>query len=369
VGSSNGERTITVSGVVAGATVSLYKSGSFVTSQYTPNGGTVVFSRLILGNGYRAVQSISGINSLPSSVVSVEAATNNNTNSGSNTGSSGSSDSNSGSDSSSSVGAGVSPEPQSNVEAKELSQTSITYGNSVNFNFPQNATPVTNISFDSKKTVGKTTAIVEMLINQSTLVSEPPSDEVYKFVNIWVGNSGVATPDNIENATVYFKVEKSWLQDKNIDQSSIAFNMYNDSKWNSLKTTLAGEDGKYLYFTAETPGLSSPFVITGKTASNATLNETKSETQSGSNSSLENNASNATNVKQAQSSNISESEGKKSPGFESVFGILENNASNATNVKQTQRPSTSENESKKSPGFGSVFGIVSLLAVFLYKRK
>lgn len=230
-------------------------------------------------------------------------------------------------------GVGGSPEPQSNVAAKEISQTSITYGNPVNFNFPQNTTLVTNISFDSKKTVGKTTAIVEMLINQSTLVSEPPSDEVYKFVNIWVGNSGFATSDNIENATVNFKVEKSWLQDKNIDQSSIAFNMYNDSKWNSLKTTLAGEDDEYLYFTAETPGLSSPFAINGKTASNATLNETKSETQSGSNSSLE------------------------------------NNASNATNAKQTQSPSTSENGGKKSPGFESIFVIVSLLAVFLYKRK
>ena len=172
-----------------------------------------------------------------------------------------------------------------------------------------------------------------MLINQSTLVSEPPSDEVYKFVNIWVGNSGFATPDNIENATVYFKVEKSWLQDQNIDKSSVTFNRYNDSQWNPLQTTLAGEDNEYLYFIAETPGLSSPFAITGKTASNATLNETKSETQSGSNSSLE------------------------------------NNASNATNVKQTQSPTTSGNEDKKSPGFESVFGIVSLLAVFLYKRK
>lgn len=253
---------------------------------------------------------------------------------GSSDSSSSSSDSSSGiGSSSSSGGAGTSPEPQSNVAAKEISQTSIIYGNSVNFNFPQNATPVTNISFDSKKTVGKTTAIVEMLINQSTLVSEPPSDEVYKFVNIWVGNGGFATSDNIENATVYFKVEKSWLQDKNIDKSSITFNLYNDSKWNPLQTTLAGEDDKYLYFTNETPGLSSPFAITGKTTSNATLNETKSETQSGSNSSLE------------------------------------NNASNATNVKQTQSPNTSENEGKKSPGFESVFGIVSLLAVFLYKRK
>lgn len=247
--------------------------------------------------------------------------------------SSGSSSSDS-SSSSSSGGAGGSPEPQSNVEAKELSQTSITNGNSVNFNFTQNSTPVMDVSFDSKKTAGKTTAIVEMLTNQSTLVSEPPSDEVYKFINIWVGNSGFATPDNIENATVDFKVEKSWLQEKNIDKSSITFNRYSDTKWNFLQTTLKGEDDKYLYFTAETPGLSSPFAITGKTVSNATLNETNSETQSGSN-----------------------------------ISSLENNASNATNVEKTQSTNTSGNEGKKSPGFETFFGITSLLAVFLYKRK
>ncbi|HEY3361389.1 MAG TPA: PGF-pre-PGF domain-containing protein [Methanosarcina sp.] len=243
-------------------------------------------------------------------------------------------DSSSSSGGSGSGGAGVSPELQSNVEAKELSQTSITNGNSVNFNFTQNSTPVMDISFDSKKTAGKTTAIVEMLTNQSTLVSEPPSNEIYKFINIWVGNSGFATPDNIENATVYFKVEKSWLQEKNIDKSSITFNRYNNTKWNSLQTTLKGEDDKYLYFTAETPGFSSPFSITGKMIANGTLNETKSEAQSGSN-----------------------------------ISSLENNASNATNVEKTQSTNTSSNEGKKSPGFETVFGIASLLAVFLYKRK
>lgn len=231
------------------------------------------------------------------------------------------------SDGSGGGGTGGSPEPQSNVEAKELSQTFIGNGNSVNFDFPQNATPVMNISFDSKKTAGMTATIVEMLINQSTLVSEPPADEVYKYLNIWVGNSGFATPDNIENAAVYFKVEKSWIQDKNIDKSSITLNRFNDTKWDALPTNLTGEDDKYLYFKAETPGFSS-FAITGKITANEAVNTTPIENQT-------------------------------RPNIES----LENNASNATNVEQTQTPST------KSPGFDAVFEIVGLLAVFLYKRK
>ena len=235
-------------------------------------------------------------------------------------------------------GGGASPEPQSNVEAKEISQTFIGSGNSVEFNFPQAVTPVVNISFDSKKTVGKTTTIAEMLKNQSTLVSEPPSDEVYKFINIWVGTSGYATPNNIENAIVNFKIEKSWLQDKNIDKSSITLNRYNDTKWDALPTNLLGEDDKYLYLTAETLGLSSPFAITGKITANWAVNATQFGTQTG----------------------------------PSIGSLEQNNTSNATIVEQTpdqtQSPNT-VNRSTKTPGFGAVFGIVSLLAVFLHKRK
>ncbi len=222
-------------------------------------------------------------------------------------------------------GGGASPEPQSNVEAKEISQTFIGSGNSVEFNFPQAVTPVVNISFDSKKTVGKTTTIVEMLKNQSTLVSEPPSDEVYKFINIWVGTSGYATPNNIENAVVNFKVEKSWLQDKNIDKSSITLNRYNATKWDALPTNLSGEDDKYLYFTAETLGLSSPFAITGKITANGAVNATESETQTGPNiGSLEqNNTSNATNAEQTTNQTQSPNNGStKTPGFEVVYGIV-----------------------------------------------
>jgi PKD repeat protein len=85
-------------------------------------------------------------------------------------------------------GGGGSPEPQSNVEAKEISQAFITSGKSVKFEFPRNATPIVCVSFDSKKTAGKTSTIIEMLKGKSTLVSELPSEDVYKSINIWVGD-------------------------------------------------------------------------------------------------------------------------------------------------------------------------------------
>lgn len=160
-------------------------------------------------------------------------------------------------------GAGGSPEPAKNVKVKELSQTYIKSGNPVKFDFPKNATAVVYLSFDSKKTAGKTTTVVEMLKGKSTLTPDAPEDEVYDYLNIWVGNGGYGTDKSIENAVVCFKVEKSWIRDKGIDQTSITFNRYNEKKWNKLPATLLREDNKYLYFTAEPPGFS-PFAITGK---------------------------------------------------------------------------------------------------------
>src|SRR5450759_6000415 len=90
-----------------------------------------------------------------------------------------------GSSSGGSSGVG-SPEPATNIEVKEISQAFIKNGNSVKFDFPRNATSVVYASFDSKKTAGQTTTIVEMLKEKSTLVSGLPSDEVYKSLNIWV---------------------------------------------------------------------------------------------------------------------------------------------------------------------------------------
>jgi PGF-pre-PGF domain-containing protein len=246
-----------------------------------------------------------------------------------------------GSSSGGSGGTGGSPEPQSNVETKELSQTFISSGNSARFEFPQKATPFISVSFDSKKTAGKTTTIVEMLKAKSTLVSGLPSDEVYKFLNIWVGNSGFATEKNIENAVLCFKVEKSWIQDKKIDKSSITLNRYSDMTWSKLPTSLSSEDDKYLYFTAKTPGFS-PFAISGKTTALETIQPTAD---------------------------------KKQP----VVNITRNNTSTesiaapAANTEQmsgkTQSSNASGKESTKAPEFEIASGVICLLCVFLYKKR
>jgi len=229
---------------------------------------------------------------------------------------------------SSGSGAGGSPEPAKNVKVKELSQAFVTSGKPVKFEFTKNATCVVYVGFDSKKTAGKVTAIVEMLRGKSTLVPKLPEGEVYKSFNIWVGNSGFATPKNIENATVCFKIEKAWIKEKNVDQASITLNRYSDKKWVKFSPSLLEEDNKFLYFTAEVTGFSS-FVIAGK-------------------------------IKETQ-----ENKTKMQP--EVVTGIIDKNDTEKTGPEIKQE--AGQEDSNKIPDFRIIYGIIGLFAVYLYKKR
>ncbi len=243
-----------------------------------------------------------------------------------------SNDNSSHSSSGGSGGASPSPESSKNIKMKEISQAFVSSGNSVKFSFPKNVTSVTSITFDAKKTAGKTTTIVEMLKGKSTLVSELPSGEVYKSLNIWVGNGGYGNDKaNLENAVIGFKVEKSWMQDKGIDSSSIILNRYSDKKWNELPTSFSGEDDKYLYFTAKSPGFS-PFAVTAKTAA---VQESGTEMQPES-------------------------------GAEDV---QENSGSTEENFEQQNEKEGNTSKEENAPGFEMILGVAGLLGVFLYKKR
>ncbi len=236
-------------------------------------------------------------------------------------------------------GGGGSPEPARNVQVKELSQTFITAGREVKFDLRNNATCVVYVTFDAKKSVGKTTTIVEVLKAKSSLVSKPLSDEIYKYFNLWVGNAGFATSKNIENPVICFKVEKDWIEDNDINKTSIALNRYNSGKWEQLPVNLSEEDDRFLYFTGQTPEFSF-FAITGKTESKeAPVTDLKLDSEPESQS--ESKVTKVTNLN-----------GKNA------------GAINSSSVKYALERKTSE----RSPGFETIYGIISLISLFLYKK-
>ncbi len=234
-------------------------------------------------------------------------------------------------------GGGGSPEPARNVQVKELSQVHVANGKPIKFDFAKNATCVVYVTFDAKKTAGKTTAIAEQLKAKSTLVSElnssekssENSSEIYRYFNLWVGNAGFATSKNIENPVICFKVEKSWLQDKNIDKASIKLNRYNDKKWSQLPVKQLKEDNEYLYFTAETPGFSF-FAITGEAVEKETVTEKKPE---------------------------------------GILELEQNSTTPRTEQESKPKKETGKGKIISIPGFEVLYTVVCLVTVFLHNRK
>jgi len=162
-----------------------------------------------------------------------------------------------------SSGTGGSPESSKNIKCKELCQQYISSGEFIKFEFKKGDTCINYVTFNAKKTAGKTTAIVEELKEKSSLTPEKPEGELYKYVNIWIGNSGFANSNNVENATVGFKVSKDWIDENNINIDSLILQHFSDKKWNHLPTKKVDEDKEYIYFESSTPSFS-PFAISAE---------------------------------------------------------------------------------------------------------
>jgi hypothetical protein len=77
-----------------------------------------------------------------------------------------------------------------------------------------------------------------------------------------VGTSGFATPRNIKQALIKFRVENSWIKSNNIKSSSIKMVRWDGSKWEQLETSEKNDDGKFTYYESRTNFFSS-FAIAG----------------------------------------------------------------------------------------------------------
>ncbi|HNW37918.1 MAG TPA: PGF-pre-PGF domain-containing protein, partial [Methanosarcina vacuolata] len=189
---------------------------------------------------------------------------------------------------------------------------------------------------------------------------------------IWVGNGGYGTSKNIESPSVNFKVNTSWVDESNINRSSIILDWYDDEKkeWMELPVSLTGEDDQFLYFTANVPGYS-PFAITGtknegntiaaEPAQKATNNTTGSNAGINAISSTISNASSNVSINasiNAISSTISNAINS------TISHVISSTGSNASTIENKVAE-----VSKSIPGFSMISGIVCLLCVFLYRNK
>jgi PGF-pre-PGF domain-containing protein len=170
----------------------------------------------------------------------------------------------SGSSSSGGGGGGSTGEAYENIVTKAVETAFVNKNSHVIYEFDVQDSPVVSVQFDSLKNSGRVQATVEVLKGRSSFATKDCPGEIYKQVNIWVGKSGFASSDNVENTQIHFKVEKLWVTENNIDPATIRMMHYYDEDWHALSTSKTDEDEQYLFFVVDTTGFS-PFSIVGDT--------------------------------------------------------------------------------------------------------
>jgi PGF-pre-PGF domain-containing protein len=109
------------------------------------------------------------------------------------------------------------------------------------------------------KTLGQVDVKVVKCISDLKGVSQFPGIR-YIFNDVWASAKELSLDDGIVSLTLRFKVDKSWLLDNNIADSSMKLSWYNGDQWIYLETDIINRDDKYVYYEAITNRLG-PFII------------------------------------------------------------------------------------------------------------
>ncbi len=126
--------------------------------------------------------------------------------------------------------------------------------------------------------VDQTVSNLKLAVKKRTSFSgTKPSGVVYGYLDIFA----IGDVTNLKEAKIYFKVSKSWIEDYNINQSTIVLQRYKTS-WEPLNTTEYNSDSNYVYYYAITPGFST-FAVTGEKLSETSSNggDLTNQTQEG----------------------------------------------------------------------------------------
>lgn len=118
-------------------------------------------------------------------------------------------------------GGAASGEPYENIQKKEPKEELMVRNLPTKYTFTIPELPVSETQITSTTDAGMITAQVELLKNLSKLANETAPGVVYKYVNIWVGTSGLAVPRNKKEAAIKFKVENSWLASGSLKDTDV----------------------------------------------------------------------------------------------------------------------------------------------------
>ncbi len=145
--------------------------------------------------------------------------------------------------------------PQDNVKETDSGIKNVLVGSKVEYDFSGSDGPVLGISFEAKEDKGAVVGKVQLLREKPADVGDTKGRS-YQMMSITVGSEGTISDGNSDNIQISFKVSKKWIEENNIDESTIRMTRFHDGKWQDLPSNQVGEDDEYIYFYAQTPGFS-----------------------------------------------------------------------------------------------------------------
>jgi len=109
--------------------------------------------------------------------------------------------------------------------------------------------PAQTVTITVTKLDGKPASVVHEIVGK-----------VYKYIEI---NAVNINETHIDKVKIQFEVNKTWINDNNIDPDTVVLNRYRVNAWERLQTRKTSEDNDYYYYEAETPGFST-FAVSGE---------------------------------------------------------------------------------------------------------
>lgn len=156
------------------------------------------------------------------------------------------------------------------VEEVQTVET-IEVGETGTFSYEEPTIELTNIQVKVKNTVNSVQITVTQSSTKPAAIAVTAPGAVYGYYNIEKTN---IDDEDVESATIMFKVKKDWITGQNIDETTIALERFKGGAWNKLPTTKVDEDGTYFYFQATTTELSIFAVTAEKVVTTTTTTTT-----------------------------------------------------------------------------------------------
>ena len=148
--------------------------------------------------------------------------------------------------------------PTSSNKTFTKSWTKITPGNVTIIKLNRKEIGIHEIQINVINQANNVKITVTKLDGMPASVTHEVTGRIYQYIEIDATNMD---DEKIDNATIQFKVEKTWINQNQINKSTVALNRYTN-RWTKLVTKMLREDNEYVYFESDTPGFSN-YAITG----------------------------------------------------------------------------------------------------------